>query len=351
MVVPEDGDGSLHYVVSAPYVKAVRKAGAVPVLLPVVDPDDAASVLDMVDALIVTGGGDVDPTNYGAAPDPMLGPIDLVRDAADLAITRAAVDANVPTLATCRGIQVLNVAMGGTLVQHVDEHMRIDMYNEDVHAVDIDPASRLATILGTEALGVNSMHHQVIDRLGSGRARRRPQPRRPHRGDRDRRRAGRARCAVASGDAAPSQTTISSLFEDLVRQVIARRTIGCRLATCPPSLPEPFDDGRIDVGDGHVLFYEQVGNPDGTPIVYLHGGPGSGCTPGARGNFDVRRHRGSPVRSARRRAQHAARGRRRTSTGRRSTWTTTYATSSSSASTWASTDGSCSASRGVPCSA
>jgi gamma-glutamyl-gamma-aminobutyrate hydrolase PuuD len=175
-----------------------------PVLLPVVDPVDAAGVLDMVDALIVTGGGDVDPTNYGAAPDPMLGPTDLVRDAADLAITRAAVEANVPTLATCRGIQVLNVAMGGTLVQHIDEHMRVDMYNEDVHAVDIDPTSRLATILGTEALGVNSMHHQVIDRLGSG-ACGRTQPRWTHRGDRDRRRAGGTRCAMASRDAAPPQ--------------------------------------------------------------------------------------------------------------------------------------------------
>jgi putative glutamine amidotransferase len=168
MVKSDDGEGSLHYVVSAPYVKAARKAGALPVLLPVVDPSDAAAMLDMVDALIVTGGGDVDPTNYGAAAEPMLGPTDLVRDAADLAITRAAVESNVPTLATCRGIQVLNVAMGGTLMQHIDEHMRIDMYNEDVHAVDIDPTSRLATILGTEALGVNSMHHQVIDRLGSG---------------------------------------------------------------------------------------------------------------------------------------------------------------------------------------
>jgi putative glutamine amidotransferase len=71
-------------------------------------------------------------------------------------------------LATCRGIQVLNVAMGGTLVQHVDEHMRTDRYNQDVHSVEIDPASRLATIVGTETLGVNSMHHQVIDRLGEG---------------------------------------------------------------------------------------------------------------------------------------------------------------------------------------
>lgn len=168
MVIGENGEGSLHYVASAPYVKAVRKAGGFPVLVPVVEPDDAAAVLDTVDALVVTGGCDVDPTNYGAPADPRLGTTDLVRDAADLAITRAAVEANVPTLATCRGIQVLNVAMGGTLVQHVDQHMRIDLYNEDVHAVEIDPASRLATILGTEAMGVNSMHHQVIDRLGPG---------------------------------------------------------------------------------------------------------------------------------------------------------------------------------------
>ena len=168
MVVPEEGDGSLHYVVSAPYVKAVRKVGAMPVLLPVVDPEDAAAMLEMVDALIITGGADVDPVNYNAPADPRLGATDPARDAADLAITRAAVEANVPTLATCRGIQVLNVAMGGSLVQHVDEHMRIDMYNEDVHDVEIDPASRLASILGTSALGVNSMHHQVIDRLGDG---------------------------------------------------------------------------------------------------------------------------------------------------------------------------------------
>ena len=162
MVVPAEGDGSLHYVVSVPYVKAVRKAGAMPVLLPLVDPDDAAAMLEMVDALIITGGADVDPINYNATADPRLGATDPVRDAADLAITRAAVASNVPTLATCRGIQVLNVAMGGSLVQHVD------MYNEDVHDVEIDPTSRLATILGTAAMGVNSMHHQVIDRLGIG---------------------------------------------------------------------------------------------------------------------------------------------------------------------------------------
>ena len=168
LVRGDDDSGSMHYVASAPYVKAVRKAGALPVLLPVVEPGDAEEMLSMVDALVITGGCDVDPANYGATPEPLLGATDLVRDEADLAITRAAVASNTPTLATCRGIQVLNVALGGTLVQHVDHHMRTDLYNQDVHHVDIEPGSRLAKILGTEAVGVNSLHHQVIDRLGRG---------------------------------------------------------------------------------------------------------------------------------------------------------------------------------------
>jgi putative glutamine amidotransferase len=222
MVVPAEGDGSLHYVVSAPYVKAVRKAGAMPVLLPVVDPDDAAAMLEMVDALIITGGADVDPINYNAPADPRLGATDPVRDAADLAITRAAVDSNVPTLATCRGIQVLNVAMGGSLVQHVDEHMRVDMYNEDVHDVEIDPTSRLATILGSAAIGVNSMHHQVIDRLGASV--------RAVAHDHD------GHIEAIELDTAPAVLGVQwhpellrhrgdhlALFEDLVRQVHARR--------------------------------------------------------------------------------------------------------------------------------
>ena len=108
-------------------------------------------------------------------------------------------------------------------MQHIDEHMRVDMYNEDVHAVDIDPTSRLATILGTEALGVNSMHHQVIDRLGPGvRAV-------AHNHD--------GHIEAIEVDAAPAVLGVQwhpemlrhrsdhlALFEDLVRQVIARRS-------------------------------------------------------------------------------------------------------------------------------
>lgn len=222
VVIGEGGDGLLHYVASAPYVKAVRKAGALPVLLPVVEPDDAAAILEIVDALVLTGGCDVDPTNYGAPADPRLGPTDPVRDAADLAITRAAIEGNVPTLATCRGIQVLNVAMGGTLVQHVDDHMRLDLYNQDVHTVDIDPASRLATIIGTEAVGVNSLHHQVIDRLGPGvRA-----VARNHDGDIEAIEIDRSPAVLGvqwHPELLRHRGDHLALFEDLVRQVRARR--------------------------------------------------------------------------------------------------------------------------------
>src|SRR4051794_41763546 len=95
-------DAHLHYVVSAPYVKAVRKAGALPVLLPVVETDDADALLDMVDALVITGGCDVDPASYGQPPHPLLGPTDPKRDAADPALTPAAGHPHRPTVAACR---------------------------------------------------------------------------------------------------------------------------------------------------------------------------------------------------------------------------------------------------------
>ena len=159
------GDGEVqtkHEVVSVAYVKAVRKAGGVPMLLPVVDPDDAAGLLERVDALLMTGGGDVDPANYGVDEvDPRTSGVDPERDARDIALCRTAVERDVPTLAICRGSQVLNVALGGTLVQHVDDHFELSRYNELVHDVEIEPSSRLADWLGATTLGVNTLHHQA----------------------------------------------------------------------------------------------------------------------------------------------------------------------------------------------
>ncbi len=163
-----DGDKMLHFVAAAPYVKAVHKAGGLPLILPIVDADNVDSLFDAIDAIVITGGCDVDPARYGAAPDPQLGAINPARDLSDLAVARAVVERNFPTLAVCRGIQVVNVALGGTLTQHVEHHMRIDAYNQGVHRVDIQPSSQLATIVGTTDLWVNTLHHQVIQRLGTG---------------------------------------------------------------------------------------------------------------------------------------------------------------------------------------
>jgi gamma-glutamyl-gamma-aminobutyrate hydrolase PuuD len=169
VMVDESGFRLLHYAAAVPYVKAVRRAGAIPVVLPVIDPsdrDEINAVLDAVDAVIVTGGCDVDPARYGAAPAPETGPIDPLRDDTEIALCHALVERDQPTLCVCRGIQVLNVALGGTLVQHVPVHSRDDAYNETVHDVTLDPESRIAKALGASSLGVNTLHHQALDRLG-----------------------------------------------------------------------------------------------------------------------------------------------------------------------------------------
>ena len=164
----DEGVAVDHFMATTAYVKAVQRAGGVPVILPVVDPNDVDALLDAVDAVVITGGRDLDPATYGQTPHPQLGPIDPVRDASDIAMARAVVTRNQPTLAVCRGIQILNVTLGGTLHQHVDDHMRLDQYNLDAHTVTIEPDSRLAQIVGTESLGVNTLHHQVLDQLGAG---------------------------------------------------------------------------------------------------------------------------------------------------------------------------------------
>jgi putative glutamine amidotransferase len=168
-VLVQDGDVStFHHVVSAAYVKAVRKAGGVPVLLPVVEPDDAGGLLERIDALLMTGGGDVDPANYGEDPDALTARVDAERDVHDIALVRAAVERDVPTLAICRGSQILNVALGGALVQHIDHHFDLERYNESVHEIEIESSSALAKIVGGTGLGVNTLHHQAVRDVPSG---------------------------------------------------------------------------------------------------------------------------------------------------------------------------------------
>lgn len=169
--VEEAGFQAPHAVTNLAYVKAVRKAGGIPLLVPLVEPGDARQWIARVDGVVLTGGFDIDPGAYGQPPHPETGTTDSVRDALDLAAARAAVDADVPMLAICRGVQVLNVAMGGTLVQHIDKHHDVERYNEVVHPVSVEPGSRLALWLGDEVgptFDVNTLHHQAVDTVAPG---------------------------------------------------------------------------------------------------------------------------------------------------------------------------------------
>ena len=168
-VVLEEGFQAPHAVTNLAYVKAVRKAGGIPVLLPLVEPADAAAVIERVDGVVLTGGVDVDPAGYGQQPHPETGPVDAVRDGLEVASARAAVDQDKALLAICRGIQVLNVALGGTLVQHIDKHFELDRYNEVVHQVTVAPGSVVSSWLdGVADIDVNTLHHQAVDVVAPG---------------------------------------------------------------------------------------------------------------------------------------------------------------------------------------
>jgi gamma-glutamyl-gamma-aminobutyrate hydrolase PuuD len=168
------GPTPLHSV-SRFYVAAVEAAGGIPLLFPAMDPMAVPQIVDVVDGLIVTGGEDVEPGRYEQPAHPKSQVPDARRDAFEVEVLREADGRNLPTFCVCRGVQVLNVARGGSLFQDIPElveghpeHMRPDSWNDHVHDVRLAPGSRLAAILGTEALSVNSLHHQAVDRLGQG---------------------------------------------------------------------------------------------------------------------------------------------------------------------------------------
>jgi len=155
------------------YVRSVETAGGLPLIFAPGRPQDAGEVLDHVGGLLLTGGADVDPRQYGETPHPKLGPTFDDRDAFELALCREALRRDLPILAICRGHQVLNVATGGTLVQDIPSQIpgagahdpEVERW-ETCHEVEILPQTRLREILGTEKVAVNSFHHQSVRRLG-----------------------------------------------------------------------------------------------------------------------------------------------------------------------------------------
>ncbi len=157
------------------YVVALRRAGASPVLVPGPSPADPDDALAPFAGLLLAGGGDVDPGRYGAEAHPKTYGIDPDRDDVEMALLSAALRLGLPTLAICRGMHVVNVACGGTLVQHLPDVEGRDVHGDPtarrsvLHGVDVAAGSRLGTALERSRLdGCVSHHHQAVERMGSG---------------------------------------------------------------------------------------------------------------------------------------------------------------------------------------
>ena len=158
------------YRLNLAYINALIQAGAQPVAIP--PGADATPLLDQLDGLVLTGGADVDPAFYGQAPHPLT-EIERDRDDLEIPLIKAALDRGVPVLAICRGHQVVNVALGGTLIQHLDhaEHIGDSANNraEIRHPrLRVDPHSVLGELLATQKIATNSLHHQGVDQLAPG---------------------------------------------------------------------------------------------------------------------------------------------------------------------------------------
>lgn len=160
-----------HATLNESFAGLCDDAGGVPVVLLAVDDVDALA--ERLDAIVLSGGGDVLPQEYGAELHPKTTWTDARRDAFELALVRAARARSVPVLGVCRGMQVLNVALGGSLVQHLPEltelaHEVPERWNTTAHPIEIEPGSRLHRLLGAESVEVSSVHHQAIERLADG---------------------------------------------------------------------------------------------------------------------------------------------------------------------------------------
>ena len=173
--MPEGEPARREMAIGLVYVNAVFQAGGLPVVLPPLTPGFAAALLDGVDGLCIPGGPDIHPGLYGEEAHAMLGPTDPELDHFELALAAEALSRRLPVLGICRGAQMINVAAGGTLHQHLPACVGGDLVHRQeadmarpTHAVSIAPGSRLADALGRDAAEVNSLHHQAVDRLGRG---------------------------------------------------------------------------------------------------------------------------------------------------------------------------------------
>jgi len=173
------GERQACWLMGRSYVEELRKVGAIPWLIPLIphDADTLGEIFSRLDGVFITGGVDVDPSSYGEPKTPLCGTIDPDRDAVEIALLQHALTRQLPVFAVCRGIQILNVACGGTLYQDVTAQVPAALKHDYfptpeqpnrkflAHDVTVKPGSRLARILGDSVVPVNSMHHQAIKDL------------------------------------------------------------------------------------------------------------------------------------------------------------------------------------------
>lgn len=159
-------EGRERVALNTAYVRALTSAGLVPLVVPpLLEPDAACAALDRVQGLVLTGGEDVEPVRYGDRPHPQLAETDPLRDAVELALIAGARTRRLPIFAICRGLQILNVALGGTLFQDLPSQLPTGVDHGDRrsrHGVRVEPGSLLHRTLGAVDTTVNSRHHQAI---------------------------------------------------------------------------------------------------------------------------------------------------------------------------------------------
>jgi len=158
------------------YISAIEDSGGTPILLPLVQNSSCiADFLSVIDGLLLSGGVDADPFLYGEEPRPALGRIDVDKDRVEMLLITKALEMDLPVLGICRGIQILNVAAGGTLYQDISmcsgivlKHHQDAPRSYATHVIEVQEGSRLLNILGQSSIRVNSFHHQAVKKAAPG---------------------------------------------------------------------------------------------------------------------------------------------------------------------------------------